>query len=72
MFGRSLHILRDLRLNKIPIFEREGWQSQPSLSKIGILFSCKSLRTEDQTKSKACFLKARHSRAFKKQALDFI
>jgi len=35
--------LRDLRINKIPIFEREGWQRQPSLSKIGILFSCKSL-----------------------------
>jgi len=35
--------LGDLRINKIPIFEREGWQSQPSLSKIGILFSCKSL-----------------------------
>jgi len=37
------HVLRDLRINKIPIFEREGWQSQPSLSKIGISFSCKSL-----------------------------
>jgi len=36
-------MFRDLRINKIPIFEREGWQSQPSLSKIGILFSCKSL-----------------------------
>jgi len=35
-------VVRDLRINKIPIFEREGWQSQPSLSKIGILFSCKS------------------------------
>gem|GEM_PF-5939573 len=37
--------LRDLRINKIPIFEREGWLCQPSLSKIGILFSCKSLST---------------------------
>gem|GEM_PF-1305918 len=37
-------MLRDLRINKIPIFEREGWLCQPSLSKIGILFSCKSLR----------------------------
>jgi len=33
----------DLRINKIPIFERAGWQSQPALSKIGILFSCKCL-----------------------------
>jgi len=38
------HYLRDLRINRIPSFEREGWQSQPSLSKLGILFSCKSLR----------------------------
>jgi len=35
--------LRDLRIYKIPIFEREGWLCQPSLSKIGILFSCKFL-----------------------------
>gem|GEM_PF-1309705 len=35
--------VRYLRINKIPIFEREGWLCQPSLSKIGILFSCKSL-----------------------------
>gem|GEM_PF-3046794 len=34
---------RDLQENKIPIFEREGWQSQPSLSKIGILLIRKSL-----------------------------
>jgi len=33
---RSL-VLRDLQENKIPIFEREGWLCQPSLSKIGIL-----------------------------------
>jgi|GEM_PF-7041394 len=33
----------ELQENKIPIFEREGWQSQPSLSKMGILFSCNSL-----------------------------
>jgi|GEM_PF-6483888 len=39
----SYVLLRDLRINKIPIFEREGWLCQPSLSKIGILFSCKSL-----------------------------
>jgi len=30
--------LRDLRINKIPILEREGWLYQPSLSKIGIFF----------------------------------
>jgi len=33
-----------LQENKIPIFEREGWQSQPSLSKMGILLSRRSLR----------------------------
>jgi len=32
-----------LQENKIPIFEREGWQSQPSLSKIGILLIRRSL-----------------------------
>jgi len=32
-----------LQENKIPIFEREGWQSQPSLSKMGILLSRRSL-----------------------------
>jgi|GEM_PF-6680946 len=37
-------LIRDLRINKIPSFEREGWLCQPSLSKLGILFSCKSLR----------------------------
>jgi len=37
------HTLGDLQENKIPIFEREGWQSQPSLSKIGILLIRKSL-----------------------------
>jgi len=26
-----------LQENKIPIFEREGWLCQPSLSKMGIL-----------------------------------
>ena len=44
----SSRALRELRINKIPIFEREGWLCQPSLSKIGILFSCKSLRTQTQ------------------------
>jgi len=39
-------LVGDLRINKIPIFEREGWLCQPSLSKIGILFSCKSLGFE--------------------------
>jgi len=34
-----------LQENKIPIFEREGWQSQPSLSKMGILLSRRSLST---------------------------
>jgi len=38
-------LIRDLRINKIPIFEREGWQRQPSLSKIEILFFFKSLNT---------------------------
>jgi len=36
-------ILRNLQENKTPIFEREGWQSQPSLSKIGILLIRRSL-----------------------------
>jgi len=40
-----LTVFKDLRINKIPIFEREGWLCQPSLSKIGISFSCKSLMT---------------------------
>gem|GEM_PF-2174356 len=39
----SRNPLGDLRINKIPIFEREGWLCQPSLSKTGILFSCKPL-----------------------------
>jgi|GEM_PF-2241568 len=47
---RPRNVLRDLRINKNPIFEREGWQSQPSLSKIGFLFSCKFLRIENKTK----------------------
>jgi len=34
-----------LQENKIPIFEREGWQSQPSLSKIGILLIRRSLKS---------------------------
>jgi len=38
-------ILRDLQENKIPIFEREGWLYQPSLSKMGILLSRRSLST---------------------------
>jgi len=33
----SLLELRDLQENRIPIFERAGWRSQPALSKIGIL-----------------------------------
>jgi len=32
-----------LQENKIPIFEREGWLCQPSLSKIGILLIRSSL-----------------------------
>jgi len=35
-----------LQENKIPIFEREGWQSQPSLSKIGILLIRRSLKSQ--------------------------
>jgi len=42
--GFSIFLLRDLRLNKIPIFEREGWQSQPSLSKMGIFLLRNLLR----------------------------
>jgi len=34
-----------LQENKIPIFEREGWLCQPSLSKIGILLIRRSLIT---------------------------
>jgi len=37
-----------LQENKIPIFEREGWLCQPSLSKIGILLIRSSLRTENE------------------------
>jgi|GEM_PF-4188134 len=40
-----LSVVGDLQENKIPIFEREGWQSQPSLSKIGILLIRRSLGT---------------------------
>jgi|GEM_PF-1466487 len=36
-------LLGDLQENKIPSFEREGWQSQPSLSKLGILLIRRSL-----------------------------
>jgi len=39
-----------LQENKIPIFEREGWQSQPSLSKIGILLIRRSLRSTYEIK----------------------
>jgi len=35
--------LGDLQENKILIFEREGWLCQPSLSKMGILLSRRSL-----------------------------
>jgi len=38
-----LQYFRDLQENKIPIFEREGWLCQPSLSKIGILLIRRSL-----------------------------
>jgi len=37
-----------LQENKIPIFEREGWQSQPSLSKIGILLIRRSLTPQSR------------------------
>jgi|GEM_PF-2105508 len=43
--------VRDLRINKIPIFEREGWLCQPSLSKIGILLIRRSLEQDDCWKS---------------------
>gem|GEM_PF-1584928 len=36
-------VLMDLPENKIPMFEREGWQNQPSLSNIGILLIRRSL-----------------------------
>jgi len=34
-----------LQKNKISIFEREGWQNQPSLSKMGILLIRRALGT---------------------------
>jgi|GEM_PF-2096862 len=40
-------LLRDLQENKIPIFEREGWLCQPSLSKMGILLIRRSLSSMD-------------------------
>jgi len=36
-------VVRDFQENKIPIFEREVWLCQPSLSKIGILLIRRSL-----------------------------
>gem|GEM_PF-2778792 len=41
-------LVRDLQENKIPIFEREGWLYQPSLSKIGILLIRRSLKTRGE------------------------
>jgi len=42
-----------LQENKIPIFEREGWLCQPSLSKIGILLIRRSLSNNKPILGKA-------------------